>query len=84
MRDRSLSLALRSSTNLWQSDSLRAITIPDGELETCIEYIRKAEGEINPSILFKQPDLPSKDSPCLVIEKISFRETLEKDVTYSR
>lgn len=80
--DRSLSLALRSSTNLWQSDSLRAITIPDGELETCIEYIRKAEGEINPSILFKQPDLPSKDSPCLVIEKISFRETLEKDVTH--
>jgi hypothetical protein len=79
--DRSLSLALRSSTNLWQSDSLRAITIPAGELETCLEYVKKAEGEVNFTLFDNLDEMPPTNSPCVVKRRKSIREYEDIDVS---
>lgn len=76
--DRSLSLALRSSTNLWQSDSLRAITIPAGEMETCLEYVKKIHGYVSIQLY---NGITEDMSSCIITSKISLRETEEIDVS---
>lgn len=39
--NRSLELTLRSSTNLWQSNTRTAVTIPEDEIEICLKVMKK-------------------------------------------
>jgi hypothetical protein len=39
--DRSLDLVLRSSTSVWQSESMTVITIPDDDIKICLDIMKK-------------------------------------------
>lgn len=39
--DRSVNLVLRSSTSVWQSESVTTITIPDDEIDICLQVMKK-------------------------------------------
>ena len=57
--DRSMSVVLRSSTSLWQSDSVTAITIADDEVKLCLKAMEKAHVNFNPQIVLAQPPPPT-------------------------
>ena len=69
--DRSMNLVLRSSTSIWQSESITTITIPDDDVQICLKKMRRfvPPGGFNPSVLLATPvPMPSLHSPCEISE----------------
>jgi len=58
--DRSLELVLRSSTNLWQSNTRTAVTIPEDEIEICLKVMNKL---LPPTMSFEKDVIGKHISP---------------------
>ena len=69
--DRSVNLVLRSSTSVWQSESLTAITIPDDEIKLCLAKMEKCHppGKFNRIEVIQTinppKQLPAAGDPCV-------------------
>ena len=68
--DRSMNLVLRSSTMVWQSESITAITIPDDDIKICLGHMKKhvpVGGFQRAKMLTTQTEqMPLKSDPCVV------------------
>ena len=66
--DRSMSVVLRSSTSLWQSDSITAITIADDEIKLCLKAMQKCHVNFDPQNVLGQPPppMPSPSALCAI------------------
>ena len=86
--NRSLELTLRSSTNLWQSNTRTAVTIPEDEIEICLKAMKKilppalpfekqqvaTHLRPNPAMVGSSPTIPTTDILTGSIADVPFPE----------